>query len=533
MEPVATSVAAAASTAPTPAFVQQLVLAVNASLAAADGLYRAVPGSAVLYRYVRDSYQNDPFRSFLEALLVAFMVWYVFMTSRRGSPSARANDVKLSEKEVQELCDEWEPEPLAPPLTEFQKAELEKQCVITSPVDVKVKLADGKERINLASYNFLGLLNRESIKEKGIEALRKYGVGTCGPRDVHLDLEAKIASFLGVDDCIVYAQGFSTISSVIPAFSKRGDILVVDEGADLAIMKGVQISRSVVKYFKHNDMDDLERVLNKIQEEAKKKKAPLTRRFIVVEGVYANHGDLCDLPRIVELKNRFKYRLIVDDSFGFGVLGATGRGIVEHFKLPPSSVEIYAASMANSLCAGGGFCAGTREIVEHQRLLGLAYTFSASLPAILTVSALEGMRIIDEEPAVLTRARENMQVVRSTLAKGLLPTGAVVLDGDEASPILHVRLRSRLSAGAAGGVAAGPLADREEEERVLQDVVDAAAKDGVLVTRARYVVAQELRPPLPSIRIVASAGLSKKDAERAAGVVRDAFKKTLKAHRLC
>jgi serine palmitoyltransferase len=134
-------------------------------------------------------------------------------------------------------------------------------------------------------------MNHEQIKEKAILALRKYGVGSCGPPgfygtiDVHLELESKIATFLGSEDAILYSQGFSCISSAIPAFSKRTDLIVADESVSFAVQKGMQVSRSTVKWFKHNDMADLERVLREVQQELKRKKAPLTRQFIVVEGV--------------------------------------------------------------------------------------------------------------------------------------------------------------------------------------------------------------------------------------------------------
>lgn len=441
----------------------------------------------------------------------------------RDKPGSKS-EVKLTEKEIEDLCDEWEPEPLVPPLTDFQKSELEKISVTTSsPAGPKVKLADGKERLNLASFNFMGLMNRNSIKEKAIDALRKYGVGSCGPPgfygtlDCHMELEASIAEFLGVENSIIYSQGFSTIASVIPAFSKKGDILVVDDGVGMGVLKGMELSRSIVKFFKHNDMQDLERVLSKIQLDADKKKSPLTRRFIVVEGLYTNYGDLCDLPTVVALKNKYRYRAILEDSMGFGVIGKTGRGTHEHFGIPATDVDMIVASMANSLCSSGGFCAGSKQIVEHQRLSGLAYTFSASLPAILAVSALESLRVIEAYPELSILARENAQTLRAGILRGGLQ--GMVIFGDEASPFFHIRLRARLS-------------DREEEEKVLQDIVDAATKDGVLITRAKYVIGQELYLPLPSLRITACAAHTKKEVEKAAGVIKEAIKKTLKIYRI-
>ena len=156
---------------------------------------------------------------------------------------------------------------------------------------------------NLASYNFYNLVANEALKEKAIQSLRTYGVGPCGPpgfygtQDVHMKTEADIAAHLGTPACIVYAQAFSTVSSVIPAFSKRGDIIVADEAVNYAIRKGIQISRSTVRWYKHNDMEDMQKVLERVTKEQAKK--PLTRRFIVTEGLFENVGDMVDLPKLV------------------------------------------------------------------------------------------------------------------------------------------------------------------------------------------------------------------------------------------
>lgn len=139
-----------------------------------------------------------------------------------------------------------------------------------------------------------------------MQTLRTYGVGPCGPpgfygtQDVHLRTEADIASHLGTESCIVYAQAFSTISSVIPAFSKRGDIIVADKAVNYSIRKGIQISRSTVRWYEHNDMADLRRVLERIIKEQGKK--PLTRRFIITEGLSENIGDVVNLPELVGRK---------------------------------------------------------------------------------------------------------------------------------------------------------------------------------------------------------------------------------------
>jgi serine palmitoyltransferase len=153
--------------------------------------------------------------------------------------------------------------------------------------------------------NFYNFVSNDVLKERAIQTLRTYGVGPCGPpgfygtQDVHMKIEADIAAFLGTTACIIYAQAFSAISSVIPAFSKRGDIIVADKAVNYSIRKGLQIARSTIRWYEHNDMADLERVLAKVVKEQAKK--PLTRRFIITEALFENVGDMVDLPKIVSV----------------------------------------------------------------------------------------------------------------------------------------------------------------------------------------------------------------------------------------
>lgn len=154
--------------------------------------------------------------------------------------------------------------------------------------------------------------------------------------DVHLELEQRLAKFFNVEEGIIYSYGFSTIASAIPAYSKRGDIIFADEGVHFAIQKGIVASRSDVRYFKHNDVEDLERLL-KEQEKAdlkNPKKAKVTRRFLVIEGLYLNHGDICPLPKMVDLKYKYKYRIFLDETVSFCTIGATGRGVTEYHNVP-------------------------------------------------------------------------------------------------------------------------------------------------------------------------------------------------------
>lgn len=288
--------------------------------------------------------------------------------------------------------------------------------------------------------------------------------------------EADIASHLGTPACIVYAQAFSTIPSVIPAFSKRGDIIVADKAVNYAIRKGIQISRSTVRWYEHNDLEDMQRVLEKVVREQAKK--PLTRRFIITEGLFENVGDVVDLPKIVclrhlrpvvkltqrwqiELKLRYKFRLILDETWSFGVLGRTGRGITEHQDVDAAEVDMIIGSLAGPLCAGGGFCAGSEEIVEHQRISAAAYTFSAALPAMLATTASEVLMMLETNADMLTQVREN---IKSMWAQLDPRSDWVTCTSSMDNPIMLLVLKPE--------VIASKKLSTADQEQLLQDAVD-------------------------------------------------------------
>lgn len=426
--------------------------------------------------------------------------------------------------------EEWQPEPLVPPLSKYDKFNMNKTPVIMGAQSAKSKVEGySKPLMNLATTNYLNLLAADRIREKAIATLRGYGVGSCGPPgfygtiDVHMDLERDISQFLGTEQAIIYAQGFSTISSVIPAFSKRGDILVCDDGVCFAIQKGIQISRSIIRWFKHNDMQDLERVLEEIRLDDLTHNKRLTRRFIVSEGLSENMGDIAPLDKLVALKKRFKYRLVLDESQSFGVLGSRGAGLTDYFGISATEVDMIVGSMANALCSSGGFCAGSEEIVDHQRLSGLAYCFSASIPAMLAVASSEAIQIIKNNPQDLQELAERVKAFRQVLhhksLEGLIELFSAEVENP--APFFHVGvkpdfLQSHLDDDETS-------VSREDEEYLLQDVVDECAQHGVLVTRAKYVVDQERNCPRPSIKISVTIGLTRKENEKAAGIVKNAI----------
>ena len=207
-----------------------------------------------------------------------------------------------------------------------------------------------------------------------------------------------MSTFLQTDGAILYSDGASASTSTVAAFAKRGDLLIVDEGVHEALLVGVTLSRANVRYFRHNNVKDLRRVLEKVsaQDVAIQRKPTDQRRFLVVEGLYRNYGTICPLDEIVKLKEEFHYRLILDDSFGMGCLGNNGRGTLEHYGLSPMRhAEIVTFSLENALGSVGGMTVGNEEVVDHQRLSGAGYCFSASAPPFLSKVGLASVRRLE------------------------------------------------------------------------------------------------------------------------------------------
>ncbi|XP_041346963.1 serine palmitoyltransferase 1-like, partial [Gigantopelta aegis] len=233
----------------------------------------------------------------------------------------------------------------------------------------------------------------------------------------HLRIEERIAKFTGREEAIVYSFGFAAIASAIPAYSKRTDIIFCDEGMGFPTQKGLVASRSQIKYFKHNDMLDLERLLKEKEKFDLKNpnKAKKIRKFIVAEAIYMNYGDLVPLPKLVEFRKRYRIPIILEESLSFGVLGATGRGAVEHFQLTVKDVDLICVLMSLSMANMGGFCAGKSFVIDHQRLSGAGYCFSASLPPLLTTAAIEALDTMDKSPEIFEKPRENAKTLRNLL----------------------------------------------------------------------------------------------------------------------
>lgn len=426
---------------------------------------------------------------------VLLIVVILFQLSRK---SYKPPKKPLTEKEIDDLCDEWVPEPLHPPITEEMSVEPPTFESAAGPHAI----INGKEVVNFASANYLGLLGNEKIIDSCVGSLEKYGVGSCGPRgfygtlDVHLDCETRIARFMGTPDSILYSYGISTIFSVIPAFARKGDIIVADEGVHWAVQNGLHLSRSSVVYFKHNDMTSLESTLEKVTRG--NKRAEKIRRYIVIEAIYQNSGQIAPLDEIVRLKEKYRFRVILDESNSLGVLGKSGRGITEHYGVPIEKIDIITAGMGNALATDGGFCTGSVRVVDYQRLSSSGYVFSASLPPYLATAAIAAVDHLEENPALLKSLRNNIAL----LWKGLSDVPGLTLASNPQSPIVLLQLKK--STGFF-------KSDLQLLEKIVERVLN---EDSVYIVTTKRSNLDKCRLPA-GIRIFVSAGHSQSDLMKA------------------
>ncbi|KAF2071797.1 hypothetical protein CYY_006881 [Polysphondylium violaceum] len=441
------------------------------------------------------------------------LVFIVYLLSKR--PFKPKEGEKLTKAEEDQLIREWTPLPLAPKLTRHEIIN-SNQHIITASTPTHSTVND-KQLLNLARSNYLGLIGNKGINEIAENTIKKYGVGSCGPRgfygtiDVHLELEKKTAEFMKSPEAILYSSSYATISSAIPSFSKIGDILIVDKGICQPISVGVALSRSRIYYFEHNNMQDLERVLKETEFKSNDKQK-LVRKFVVIEGLYYNFGDIPPLPKILELKEKYKFRLIMDESHSVGVLGKTGRGITEHYNIDVNSIDILTGSYGNAFSSGGGFCCGSPQVTYHQRLNGVGYVFSASLPPYLAQCAKAGISLLEENPNVLEKLHSNIKLYR----QGLSNIKGVVLGGSDLSPIIHLYLDQSYKT----------LDERDDQEVILERVAEKAIDHGLLLTRAKYVEAEKFIPK-PSIRICVNAELTKDLINDSVKGIKDSFNSVL------
>ena len=291
---------------------------------------------------------------------------------------------------------------------------------------------DGHHVIMLGSNAYTCLTGDERVIEAGVEAMRRYGAGCAGSRflngtlDLHVQLEKELAEFVGKDETLCFSTGFTVNSGVIPALLGPHDYVICDDRDHASIVDGRRLSMAKQLRYKHNDMEDLERKLQKCE--------PNSVKLIIVDGVFSMEGDLCDLPKIIELKKKYGATVMVDEAHGIGVFGRQGRGVCDHFGLT-DDVDLIMGTFSKSLASIGGFIAADSAIIDYLRHTARTYIFSASNTPAATASALEALRILKSEPERL----EALWEVTNYALKRFKEEGFEI--GDTESPIIPLYVR--------------------------------------------------------------------------------------------
>jgi 8-amino-7-oxononanoate synthase len=270
---------------------------------------------------------------------------------------------------------------------------------------------EGKDVVMLGSNNYLGLTTDARVRGAAAEALHRYGTSVTGSRflngtlELHHELERRLARFVGMEAALVFSTGYQTNVGTVTALLGKGDYAIMDKEAHASTVDGVMMSRGEMKRFKHNDMDDLERVLSKLPEEGGK--------LVIVDGVYSMGGDLAPLHQVVEICRHYGARLMVDDAHGVGVTGR-GRGTVHQFGLT-DQVDMMMGTFSKSFASIGGFIAGSADLIHYIQHHARALIFSAALPAPCAAAVLAALDIIETEPEHVDRVWDNANYMRQNL----------------------------------------------------------------------------------------------------------------------
>ena len=293
-------------------------------------------------------------------------------------------------------------------------------------------IMEGRKVLMFGSNAYTGLTGDQRVIDAGIAALQKYGSGCAGSRflngtlDIHVQLERELAAFVGKEEALCFATGFTVNSGVISQIVDRNDYIICDDRDHASIVDGRRLSFATQLKYKHNDMEDLEKQLQKCE--------PDRVKLIVVDGVFSMEGDLCNLPAIIALKKKYNATVMVDEAHGLGVFGRQGRGVCDHVGLT-QDVDLIMGTFSKSLASIGGFIAADSSIINVLRHTVRTYIFSASCKPAATACAREALHIIQQEPE---RLQALWDVTRYAL-KRFREEGFEI--GDTESPIIPLYVR--------------------------------------------------------------------------------------------
>jgi 8-amino-7-oxononanoate synthase len=302
---------------------------------------------------------------------------------------------------------------------------------IESGQDTEVVI-NGKKVLMFGSNSYLGLTNHPKIKEAAKAAIEKYGTGCAGSRflngslDIHLELENRLAEYVGKEAAVLFSTGFQVNLGVISCLLDRNDYLLLDEYDHASIIDGSRLSFSRTIKYAHNDMQDLRRKLSRLPEDAAK--------LIVSDGIFSMEGDLVNLPEMVNIANEFGANIMMDDAHSLGVIGFNGSGTASHFNLT-EDVDLIMGTFSKSLASLGGFIAGNTETIEYIKHRARSLMFSASMPPSAVASVIAALDIIESEPERIDKLWANTEYAK----KLLLEAGFDI--GHSNSPIIPIYIR--------------------------------------------------------------------------------------------
>ena len=306
---------------------------------------------------------------------------------------------------------------------------------------------EGRELVNFASYDYLGLNQEPAVAEAAKAAIDECGTSVsasrlvAGERMMHRELERELADFYGSDACLTFVSGHATNISTIGMLMTPEDLIVQDELMHNSAIVGAKLSRATSINFRHNDLDDLEKVLR--ENRAKHKNA-----LIVAEGLYSMDGDYPDLPRLIEIKKRYGAWLMIDEAHALGVLGKTGRGAHEHFNIDPREVDIWMGTLSKTLGSCGGYICGSHDLIEILKYQAPGFVYSVGLSPPATAAALAALRVLKADPGRVATLQANGRFFVEEAARVGLDTmtsaGLSVVPVMIGDPVRAVRLTDRL-----------------------------------------------------------------------------------------
>lgn len=308
---------------------------------------------------------------------------------------------------------------------------------------------ESRECLNLSSYNYLGFAQSKGVcTDYATNILDKYGSSSCGPRnaigttDLHRECELVVAEFVGKEDAIVVSQGYGTNASLFASLVDSSCLVISDSLNHASIRFGIRISGAVVKVFEHNDMADLEKLIRtQIAQGQPRTHRPWKKIIIAVEGLYSMEGNMVNLPRVIELKNKYKCYLFVDEAHSIGALGPHGRGVCDYFSVSPSQVDILMGTLTKSFGATGGYVAADKWIIDKMRLTYFNNTFGEGVPPPVLGQIISSLQVINgtlhpgEGEERLKRIAFNSRYLRL----GLKKLGFIVYGADD-SPVIPLLL---------------------------------------------------------------------------------------------